>query len=243
MKMQVFASRTTKEIVRDPLSLLFGIAFPVILILLLTAINRNIPTDLFNIEQLTPGIAIFGLSFMTLFSAQIISKDRSSSFLARLFTTPMSSSDFIIGYTLPLIPMAIVHCLICYLVAFLLGMNVTTSVLVGIALVIPTSIVFIGIGLLCGSVLSEKAVGGICGALLTNLTAWLSGVWFSLDLVGGWFSKIAYLLPFAHAVDMGRAAISGEYSAIFPHLWWVLGYAIFFVIIAVIVFKRKMIRN
>ncbi|WP_019243326.1 MULTISPECIES: ABC transporter permease [Bacillus] len=240
MKMKVFANRTSKEILRDPLSLIFGIGFPVVLILLLTAINRNIPTDMFNIDQLTPGIAVFGLSFMSLFSAQLIAKDRATSMLARLFTTPLSAPDYILGYTLPLIPMALVQSIICYLVAFLLGMEMTTSVLLALVMILPTSLVFIGIGLLCGSVLNEKAVAGVCGALLTNVTAWLSGTWFSLELVGGTFKTVAYWLPFAHAVDMGKAALNGQYSEMFPHFWWVLGYGVLFVFISVVVFKKKL---
>lgn len=240
MKMFVFASRTTKEIIRDPLSLAFGIGFPVVLLLLLSAINRNIPVDLFNIEMLTPGIAVFGLSFMSLFSAQIISKDRSSSLLSRLFTTPMTAKDYILGYTLPLVPMAFIQGVICYAVAMFLGLEFSFSIIVSLLMLIPTSFIFIGIGLFCGTVFSEKAATSICGALLTNLTAWLSGTWFDLNLVGGLFKTIAYYLPFVHAVDIGKAAASGQYGDMFPHIWWVLGYGVVIVAIAVVVFKKRM---
>ena len=103
--MQAFSGRNTKEILRDPLNLAFGLGFPVVLLLLLTAIQSNIPIDLFELERLTPGIAIFGLSFVSLFSATLISKDRTTSFLMRLFASPMRASDYILGYTLPLLPM------------------------------------------------------------------------------------------------------------------------------------------
>ena len=242
MKMRVFAIRTTKEILRDPLTLLFGLGFPVILLLMLTAIQKNIPESLFELNNLTPGIAVFGLSFISLFSALLIAKDRGSSFLCRLFTTPMSSADYIGGYILPLIPMAFVQSIICYLVAFLLGMDVTVNVLPALVMTIPAALLFIGIGLLCGSVFNDKQVGGICGALLTNLTAWLSGCWFDLDLVGGAFKTVAYCLPFVHAVEMGKAAMNGDYAGIFPHLWWVLGYALVLLVVAVFVFKRNMKR-
>ena len=99
---------------------------------------------------------------------------------------------------------------------------------------------YIGIGLLCGSVLNDKQVGGICGALLTNLSAWLSGIWFDLDLVGGAFKKIAYALPFVHAVEMERAIIAGNFSDILPHLLWVLGYALVILVVAVILFLKQM---
>ena len=240
MKMFVFASRTTKEIIRDPLSLAFGIGFPVVLLLLLSAINRNIPVDLFNIEMLTPGIAVFGLSFMSLFSAQIISKDRSSSLLSRLFTTPMTAKDYILGYTLPLVPMAFIQGVVCYAVAMFLGLEFSFSIIVSLLMLIPTSLIFIGIGLFCGTIFSEKAATAICGALLTNLTAWLSGTWFDLDLVGGLFKTIAYYLPFVHAVDIGKAAAIGQYSDMLPHIWWVLGYGIVIFAIAVVVFKQRM---
>jgi ABC-2 type transport system permease protein len=241
--MTAFSGRNTREILRDPLNLAFGLGFPVVLLLLLTAIQSNIPIDLFELKRLTPGIAIFGLSFIALFSATLISKDRTTSFLMRLFASPMRASDYILGYTLPLLPMALMQVLFCYAVAGVLGMQLTANVLLAIVVSLPAAALFIGIGLLCGSVLNDKQVGGICGALLTNLAAWLSGTWFDLDLVGGVFKKIAYALPFAHAVDAGRAAMSGDYAAIMPHLWWVIGYAVVVLIVSVLVFRRKMRRD
>ncbi|MBQ8634256.1 MAG: ABC transporter permease, partial [Lachnospiraceae bacterium] len=107
MRMLTFAKRCTREILRDPLNLLFGLGFPVILLLLLSAIQANIPVDLFQIEHLSPGIAVFGLSFMTLFSATLLARDRETSFLQRLYTTPLKSLDFILGYILPIVPIAL----------------------------------------------------------------------------------------------------------------------------------------
>ena len=241
MKTYMFSLRTLKEVIRDPVSLFFGLVFPVILLILLTLINRNIPTDIFDINNLTPGIAVFGLSFMALFAGQIIAKDRTSEFLTRLFTTPMKSKDFILGYTLPLVPMALLQSVICFVAALLLGMEFTFAIIPTILSILPIGIVFISSGLLLGSILSEKAVGGICGALLTNVTAWFSGAWFDVELVGGLFEKIAYGLPFLHAVEVGRAGMTGQYADMFPHLWWVLGYAIVITIAAVYVFRKKMV--
>jgi len=240
MRMLAFANRNTKEILRDPLTLFFGLGFPLVLILLLSAIQANISVDLFEIEQLAPGITVFGLSFMTLFSATIIAKDRCSSLLQRLYTTPLTPMDFILGYTLPIIPISILQCVVCYIAAILLGLNITVNILFAVVFIIPVSILYISLGLLCGSVLTDKQVGGICGALLTNLSAWLSGVWFDLDLVGGAFKKIAYALPFVHAVEMERSVLTGEWSGVFPHLWWVIGYATLLLVLAVLMFLRQM---
>ena len=229
-----------KEILRDPINLSFGLGFPLVLILLLSAIQASIPVKLFEIESLTPGITVFGLSFMTLFSATVISKDRSSSLLQRLYTTPLTSLDFILGYTLPIIPISVAQSLICYAAAVILGLDFTVNIFYAVFFIIPVSLLYVSMGLLFGSILNDKQVGGICGALLTNLSAWLSGIWFDLELVGGTFKKISYALPFVHAVDMERAVLNGEFPEIFPHIWWVLGYAAATLILAVIMFLRQM---
>ena len=240
MRMLTFAGRNTKEILRDPLNLAFMFGFPLVLLLLLSAIQANIPVALFEIAHLAPGITVFGLSFMTLFSATIIAKDRGSSLLQRLYTTPLTPVDFILGYTLPMIPIAILQCLASYLAAFFLKLPVSVSVLYAVVMIIPVSLLYIALGLLCGSIFNDKQVGGICGALLTNLSAWVSGIWFDLDLVGGAFQKIAYALPFVHAVDMERAALAGDLAGIFPHLWWVLGYGLTLLALAILLFLRQM---
>ena len=240
MKTLTFAKRCTKEIVRDPLNLMFGLGFPIVLLLLLSAIQANIPTDLFKIEHLTPGISVFGLAFISLFSATLIAKDRENSFLQRLYTTPLRSHNFILGYMLPLVPMALTQCIACYTVATLLGMTVSINILYAVMAILPIAIFYISLGLLCGSILNVKQVGGICGALLTNLSAWLSGVWFDLELVGASFKKAAYLLPFVHAVELERAALNGNFINALPHLYIVIFYALITTVGAVILFLKQM---
>ena len=243
MRSLTFAKRNLKEILRDPLNLSFLFGFPVVLLLLLSAIQANIPVSMFEIEHLAPGVMVFGLSFMTLFSATVIAKDRMSSFMHRLYTTPMKPVDFILGYTLPLIPIAMMESAVTYLVAILLGLTPSVHLLLSVLFMIPISMLYIGLGLLCGSLFNDKQVGGICGALLTNVSAWLSGIWFDLDLVGGVFRQIAELLPFVHAVEMERAVVAGNLSGALPHFLWVLGYAAFVLILAVFAFLRQMKRQ
>jgi len=243
MRMLAFAKRNTKEILRDPLNLCFGLGFPLVLILLLSAIQASIPVSLFEIGHLTPGICVFGLSFMTLFSATLIAKDRGSSLLARLYTTPLMALDFILGYTLPIIPISVMQSIVCYIVALILGLDLTVNILYALIFILPISVLYIALGLLFGSILTDKQVGGICGALLTNLSAWLSGTWFDLELVGGAFKKIAYALPFVHAVELERAVLGGNFAGIFPHLWVVIGYAAATLALAVLLFLRQMKRQ
>ena len=247
MRTLTFASRNTKEITRDILTLIFGIVFPIVLLLLLSAINKGIPEgygpEIFAISKLAPGITVFGLSFLSLFSSMLIAKDKTTSFVLRLFTSPLKPAEFILGYTLPLIPMALIQTAICYLCALFLGLPFGINLLVAVIVNLPIAVVFISLGLLFGSILNEKAVGGICGALLTNLTGWFSNVWFDTALVGGAFKTVADVLPFSHAVGAARAAVAGDYAAIFPDLWWVIGYAVVLLAAAVTVFAVKQKKN
>lgn len=240
MRMLTFAKRNALEILRDPLNLFFGLGFPVVLILLLSIIQANIPVSLFEIDHLTPGVTVFGLSFMTMFSSVIIAKDRGSALLQRLYTTPLTPLDFILGYTLPMLPISLAQSVVCYLVALPLGLPPSVNILYALAMIIPVALLYIAMGLLFGSILTDKQAGAVCGSILTNLSAWLSGIWFDLELVGGVFKKIAYALPFVHAVEMERALISGNFAGIFPHLWWVLGYTAVLLALAVLLFLRQM---
>ncbi|MBQ4139758.1 MAG: ABC transporter permease [Clostridia bacterium] len=240
MRMLTFAKRCSKEILRDPLNLGFGLGFPLVLLFLLSAIQKNIPVSMFEIDTLTPGITVFGMSFMTLFSATLVAKDRESALLQRLYTTPLTGLDFILGYMLPLLPIALGQTLVCYLAAIPLGLTVSVNILYAVIGMIPTAVFNIALGLLCGSILGVKQVGGICGALLTNLSAWLSGVWFDIGLVGGFFEKLANALPFVHAVKTEQALFGGDFGVMDEHIPIILLYSLGTVAVAVFCFLRQM---
>ena len=240
MRMLSFARRCAKEILRDPLTLGFGLGFPLVLLVLLSAMQANIPVSLFEIDTLTPGITVFGLSFMTLFSATLIAKDRESAFLQRLYASPLRGLDFILGYMLPMLPIAMLQALICYGFAILLGLTVSINIVYAIIGIIPMTVFNIALGLLCGSALGVKQVGGICGALLTNLSAWLSGVWFDLELVGGFFEKLAYMLPFIHAVELEKALFGGDFQLAATHILPILIYSVLITLLAVMCFLGQM---
>ena len=243
MRMLTFAKRCAKEILRDPINVGFGLGFPLVLLVLLSALQANNPVPIFEIDTLTPGITVFGLSFVTLFSATLIAKDRESALLQRLYTTPLTGTDFILGYMLPILPMAIAQVLACYLFAIPMGLTVSSNILYAVIGIVPMAIFNIALGLLCGSILGVKQVGGICGALLTNLSAWLSGVWFDLDLVGGAFAKIANALPFLHAAELEKALFRGDLASAAPHLLVVTLYSAVVTTAAAVCFLRQMKRQ
>ncbi len=240
MKIRTFAGRNAKELLRDPVTVITCLGFPLVILLLLSAIQANIPASLFEINYLTPGVGVFGLSFMTLFTATLIAKDRETALLQRLYTAPMGAADFILGYTLPVLPIALGQCLVTYGAGWLLGMKWNWHVLAAIGTMVPVSLFYIGLGLLFGSILNVKQVGGICGSLLTNLAAFLSGIWFDVSMVGEAFEKVAKALPFWHAVELERLVASGSYVNCWPHLLVVLGYTAVICTAAVALFLRQM---
>ena len=243
MRLLKFSIRVFKEIVRDPLTLFFGLGFPIVLLCLMSAIQANIPVNLFEINSLAPGITVFGLSFMTLFSSLLIAKDRESALMQRLYTTPIKPIEYIIGYTLPLLVISLVQSIVSFSFAFILGLKFTFNLVLCIIMGIPVAVLYIVIGLLFGSILNVKQVGGVCGALLTNLTAWISGIWFDIKLIGGAFEAIAKLLPFYHAVEMQRNVLVGDFSTITVNLIYIFAYAIVLGVIAVFLFLRQMKKN
>ena len=240
MRIWTFSKRCAKEILRDPINLFFGLGFPIVLLLLLSAIQANVPVDLFTIERLTPGITVFGLSFFALFSSSLVAKDRESAFLQRLYTTPLRAHEFILGYILPMLPFALMQSGCCYLVALLLKLPLTVNIFYAVLFNIPMAVFYISLGLLFGSMLNSKQVGGVCGALLTNLSAWLSGVWFDLSLVGETFEKIAHALPFVHAVELVQGALTGDFADVASHLLPVALYMLTVSVGAVLLFLRQM---
>ena len=244
MRILIFAKRNAKEVLRDPINLFFGLGFPLVLLALLSVINgaiapeANNPT--FAIENLAPGLAMFGSVFMALFAGMLLAKDRTSSFLTRLFTSPMTASDFLLGYTVPMLVMTVFQSAITLLAACIIGLPFSINIIPAIFITAITSLLFIGIGLLAGSLMNDKAVGGICGALLTNVAGWLSGVFIPIALIGGAFKTITNMLPFYHSVETIRKVLNGNYSGIALHLAIVLGYTVVIYMFAIIAFRHKM---
>lgn len=243
-RMMFFARRNTKEILRDPISMCFGIIFPVVLLALLSLINNAIPEEgnvtIFSIENLAPDITAFGLCFLSLFASMLIAKDRCSSFMLRLRTSPLRSWEYIVGYSIPMLPMALAQSIICMLAAIPMGAKFSINIFAMAVGLLPTACLYIALGLLLGSVLSEKAVGGVCGALLTNVSGWLSGTFFSIELIGGAFEKVCKVLPFYPSAKGAKALLEGRWADAIGDIAIVSAWAVVAAICAILVFTKKM---
>lgn len=238
MKLRAFSGRNRKELLRDPLSLIFGLGLPVFLLLMISFIQKGAQVSIFEINVFLPGISVFSFAFIALFSGILITKDRSDSFLMRLLASPLTEVDFILGYTIPLIPLALAQAVILFGMGLLFGLSFSINLLWAILALIPTILLFIGFGLLFGSSFNDKQLGGIF-TIFVNLAAFTSGMWFDMSLVGGIMEKVCYALPFAHAVDAAKAALNGSFSELYPHLLVVFLYLILVYGAAVAIFRKR----
>ncbi len=250
MKAMVFAKRNLKELLRDPLSYIFCLGFPLIMLAVMTAINSLIPPEagmaLFEIRNLTPGIAVFGLSFVMLFATLSVSKDRSGAFLTRLFSSPMTAFDFITGYVLPLIIMSIGQIAISFIVGAVIGaiegttFNLTNALLSSISL-LPCSVFFIGTGIFFGALFNEKAAPP-ASSIIISICGVLGGIWFDLGIIpeGNFFGIICRALPFSHSVDISRSLLNGNYDAVATPFIISTAWAIGVLLLSILTFNLKM---
>lgn len=247
-KIKAFSVRNFKEIIRDPLSYIFCLGFPLVMLIVMTLVNDSIPPEtgmtIFRIDNLSGGIAVFGLTFLMLFVCLTVSKDRSGAFLTRLYTTPMRSGDFIAGYILPTLLLAIIQIFITF--AASLAVSLITKVelkplgmLSAILALLPCVILMIALGLLFGTVFSEKAAPGMC-SIVISLASFLGGVWFDAEGTGGVLFNICKVLPFWHSVKAARMACALDFDGIFSHLLITSVYMIVILAASIFMFRQRM---
>jgi ABC-2 type transport system permease protein len=241
MRIINFAKRNFKELIRDPLSLVFEIILPIFLLFIFQ--QFKIPSENFKLEYFTPGIIIFGFSFITLFTATLVAKDRGSSLLIRLGCSPMKSSDYILGYTLSIIPIILLQTILFFVVAIIMGLPFTINIIYAILVSILVSILFISIGIFFGSILSEKGTGGV-GSVIVQLVCFTSGMYFSKELIGKAFAKICEILPFESSLNIIRGILNNSLNIITPRNIITFSlYTIIILIITIITFKKKMVSD
>jgi ABC-2 type transport system permease protein len=242
MKVISLAGRNIKEVYRDPVSMLLGLAMPVALLILFSSIHKKVQLDMFSPQTLTPGIIIFCFAFLIMFSAMLLAKDKESALLTRLFTTPLKPSDFILAYILPFIPLALFQTVICLIVGAILGATYQNLILACIILFI-TAIICICSGMILGSFFTVNQVSGV-GSLLITAIGLFCGAWTPLKIMGGVFETIGYALPFAHAVDAAKGLLTGSsFSDILGNFYFILIYALVLFVLAIFSFRWRMRRR
>lgn len=240
MRTIIFAQRSFKEIVRDPLSIIFAVILPLFLLCIFQ--QFKIPNEVYNIENFTPGIIIFSLAFITMFTASLVAKDRCLSLTIRLGVSPMKGIDYILGYILSVIPLILIQNILFFIAAIMFGLKFNINIIYTILSVIPISILFILFGILIGTITTEKSSSGI-SSIIVQLVAFTSGMYFTTDMVGSTFSTICHILPFESALNITKDILNSNYNNILSSILIVGIYTVIVIILTIILFKRKMISD
>ena len=240
-RIYALSKRNAKEIVRDPLSLIFMIGLPLFMEILFYLLFHKM-TDQFQMKYLAPGIVVFSQSFLALFTGQLIALDRSSSLLTRLYVS-RATSVVIFSYALPILPLTAVQSVLFFLVGGLFDVGLFGwRTLLAIPLSLVTSLFFIGMGILFGSVCSEKSIGGIASILVACQSV-LSGMWFPIEGLGEGMLAVMNALPFRNANLLVQNVVLGigdAWGDFVRPLLILLGYTLAAFVSAILLFRRKM---
>lgn len=237
MRSLLFAKRNIKEIIREFTNIIFLLLLPLFLLFIFQ--QFKIPSEIYNINNFAPAIVIFSFGFITLFLSQLIASDRASSFLTRLFTSPMRPIDFIFGYTLCTIPLAIIQSTLFFAVSLLFGLNLSINIFYTILLLIPTSLLYVSLGVLIGCLANNKNAPAISSIVL-QLVCFTSGMWFDTSMVGSVFGFICKILPFKYSLDVARNSLLGNYGDVWIPLIITIVVSIIIYAISLLIFKKKM---
>ncbi len=188
-----------------------------------------------------PGIAVFGLMILIATGAEIIAGDREKGFLARMLTTPARPWDFILGYSLPFIPVLIISALIYLGVGMAMGLTIVGNLGHAFLIFFLIGLCSVGIGMIVGSLIKSESQAGVCWIFIVPL-AMISGAWFSVEGMPSAVKSVAGAFPFIHAIDASRAVINGfSLSAIMPDLYWLVGWAVVLFAAGIVLFRRTMV--
>ena len=237
--------RNLKEIVRDPISLIFTFGLPLVMeVLFYFLFHANAAQ--FEMQYLAPGIVVFSQAFLTLFTGLLISVDRNSSFLTRLYVTKLKSYQFILGYVLALLPIALIQSVLFFLVGGAIDPSLfRASVPLCILLSLVSALFFISVGIMFGALCNEKSVGGVSSIVISGQSL-LSGMWFPTEGLNQGIIIAMDCLPFRNASMLLQNTLIGigDPFADFGRPFLILAaYTLVAFISAIFLFKRKMTEN
>jgi ABC-2 type transport system permease protein len=217
----------------------FALALPMFLLFVFQMFK--IPNEIYQIKNFTPGIIVFGFGFITLFTCMLVSKDRSSSLLIRLGVSPMKPRDYILGYTLSLVPLIIIQNILFFTLAIILGLEFNIYIILTVLVSIVVGIFYIAIGVLIGSCFNEKSAPPLSSVVI-QLICFTSGMYFPKEAMGKVFIVICNVLPFESSLNIVRGVMTNTGVGLRSIITFGV-YTVAVVIIASLVFNKKMVSD
>ena len=206
---------------RNPRALVFTFAFPLILVVLFSALNGNAEIDAYG-EKLrfaqfyTPAIAIFSLvtaCYTTLILG--VSTARDQGLLKRVRGTPLPMGIYLGSWVTGAMLTGLGAVLLLFAVSVpAFGVEITASKLPAALLtLILGSACLASLGVAVASVV-KSADQAMPVAQLTFLPiSFISGIWFPLDGAPDWLVKVSHFFPLSHIVEaFGSSFTPGKHS-------------------------------
>ena len=220
--------RNLKEMFRDPLSAVFCLAFPLVMLALMQIIflNMEFVPDNFKIENYAAGICVFGYTFTAMMVALQISADKNTSFVKRINISPVGRLVYIASFLCSALPVAFLQTVLFFLVALIFGYGFNLNFLLGIIYLLPSAVMYICFGILFGALSKNEKQTGPLSSIFISLTGIFGGVFMPVTAFSGGFATFINLLPFAHSVAIAQELHTIGAGCIYPHVLWVLGYAV-----------------
>ena len=223
----ILAKRNLKEIVREPLSLVFCVLFPSVMLTgmsLLFSAMEYVP-EIFLIENYSVGICVFGFTFTMLFIALSITSDKGGEFINRIKTSPAKFSEYIGSYYISSLPIMFAQTVLFMAISAIFGLKGLKEIALCALYLLPSAVFYVSLGTLIGSIAkNEKQAGPFCSVFI-SATCLLGGVFMPTENMGV-FTTITKVLPFSHSVNIASGVFYGDYGCIYPHILWVIGYTI-----------------
>lgn len=240
-KCLILSQRNIKEMLRDPLSLIFCMGFPLVMLLLMQIIFTNIEVipDNFAIRSYASGICVFGYTFTSLYVAMQISSDKNTSFIKRINILPISKFSYYCSFFLSALPMALIQTVLFFLLSLIFKFPFDVNFLLSIIYLMPSAIFYICVGMLIGCICKNEKQTGPIFSIFISLTGLFGGVFMPISLFSGGFAEFINILPFGHSVLIGSELQTIGAKCIYPHILYLLFYVVIFLVIITIIEKVR----
>lgn len=242
----ILANRNIKEMVRSPLSLIFCLGFPIIMLLLMQLIFSNIKGDIpsnFVITNYANGICVFGYAFTSLFVAIQISSDKNTSFIKRINIAPITKFGYYFSFFISSAPIILIQTILFFLIALIFKFPFNYKFILNIIYLLPSAFFYISFGVLIGSICKNEKQSSPMISVFITLVGIFGGVFMPLDNLSSGFNTFINLLPFSHSVYIGSKLYTIGPKCIYPHIIYLLIYTLTNIsIIAIIEFIKSIKR-
>jgi ABC-2 type transport system permease protein len=205
-----------KLFLREPMSAFFTLIFPLMYLFLFGAISGNEPTPQYGgqrmIDTAIPSLTAVIIGITGLMSTTMtMATYRESGVLRRLRTTPVSPLVVLAAQVIVVFAMTCLGMLL-LIAAGMLVYHVrfegnAFSVLAGFVL---SSLSFFGIGFMLAGTMPTVRTAWVAGMVLLYPMMFLSGAFFTVDLLPAAVQKVSAFMPLTYVVNLLRGLWTGQ---------------------------------